>query len=224
MPRCSSCSCGVASGPSCLTRDPAPHRRTLERRRSAAVRAHLHGTRSRRAWIGLSRVLPAAEVLPVAVAWAADVAVNAAPASAAAAKRLLWDDIVGPIERVGRLENRMFTWAWAPARRQGGRDGIPRAARPRVAQLDRRRPRDRAALSRPSGRAVPHAASPRAPLLGRERRHTRSTGRSKCTTRTCEGGWVHHECGRGGPRTPSKSSSTRSRRAVARGTGTPPRR
>ena len=38
-------------------------------------------------------------------------AVNAAPASVAAAKRLLWDDIVGPIERVGRLENKMFTWA-----------------------------------------------------------------------------------------------------------------
>ena len=58
-----------------------------------------------------SAALPAAEVLPAAVAWAADVAVNAAPASVAAAKRLLWDDIVGPIERVGRLENRMFTWA-----------------------------------------------------------------------------------------------------------------
>jgi enoyl-CoA hydratase/carnithine racemase len=45
------------------------------------------------------------------MAWAADVAVNAAPTSVAVAKRLLWDDIVGPIERVGRLENRMFTWA-----------------------------------------------------------------------------------------------------------------
>ena len=58
-----------------------------------------------------SAALPAAEVLPAAVAWAADVAVNAAPTSMAAAKRLLWDDIVGPIERVGRLENKMFTWA-----------------------------------------------------------------------------------------------------------------
>jgi len=61
---------------------------------------------------GLASVaLPAAEVLPAAVAWAADVAANAAPTSVAAAKRLLWDDVVGPIERVGRLENRMFTWA-----------------------------------------------------------------------------------------------------------------
>lgn len=61
---------------------------------------------------GLASVaLPAAEVLPAAMAWAADVAVNAAPTSVAAAKRLLWDDVVGPIERVGRLENRMFTWA-----------------------------------------------------------------------------------------------------------------
>lgn len=58
-----------------------------------------------------SAALPAAEVLPTAMAWAADAAVNTAPTSVAAAKRLLWDDIAGPIERVGRLENRMFTWA-----------------------------------------------------------------------------------------------------------------
>jgi enoyl-CoA hydratase/carnithine racemase len=61
---------------------------------------------------GLASVaLPAAEVLSAAVAWARDVAVNAAPTSVAAAKRLLWDDVIGPVERMSRLENKMFAWA-----------------------------------------------------------------------------------------------------------------
>jgi len=38
-----------------------------------------------------SRLLPAAEVLPTALAWARDVAANAAPLSVALTKRLLWE-------------------------------------------------------------------------------------------------------------------------------------
>jgi enoyl-CoA hydratase/carnithine racemase len=61
---------------------------------------------------GLASVaLPAADVLPAAVEWAADVAISTSPTSVAAAKRLLWDDVVGPIARVGRLENELFAWA-----------------------------------------------------------------------------------------------------------------
>lgn len=61
---------------------------------------------------GLASVaLPADQVLPAAMAWAADVAVNAAPSSVAAAKRLLWHDLVGPAESMSRLENTVFTWA-----------------------------------------------------------------------------------------------------------------
>jgi enoyl-CoA hydratase/carnithine racemase len=49
-----------------------------------------------------SRVLPAADVLPAALATARDIADNCAPVSVAASKRLLWAD--AGIEEVGRLE------------------------------------------------------------------------------------------------------------------------
>jgi enoyl-CoA hydratase/carnithine racemase len=55
--------------------------------------------------LGLAtRVLPAAEVLPAALALARDVAANAAPLSVAVSKRLLWDAPSLPIEEVGRRE------------------------------------------------------------------------------------------------------------------------
>ena len=70
---------------------------------------------------GLASVaLPATEVLPAAVAWARDVAVNAAPASVAAAERLPWDDPAAPVERIARLENALFAWAGhQPAAKEG---------------------------------------------------------------------------------------------------------
>jgi enoyl-CoA hydratase/carnithine racemase len=77
-----------------------------------------------------SAAMPAADVLPAALAWATDVAANAAPTSVAAAKRLLWDDIIGPVERVGRLENELFTWA---GHQPDAKEGV-------VAFLERRDP------------------------------------------------------------------------------------
>jgi enoyl-CoA hydratase/carnithine racemase len=51
-----------------------------------------------------SRVLDADEVLPAALELAHDIAVNAAPASVAASKRLLWDSFGMDREAVGRRE------------------------------------------------------------------------------------------------------------------------
>ncbi|MFN8626076.1 MAG: enoyl-CoA hydratase-related protein [Candidatus Binatia bacterium] len=55
-------------------------------------------------WGLASRVLPAAEVLPAAVAIARDIAVNVAPLSAALSKRLLWANQWTTREQVGRQE------------------------------------------------------------------------------------------------------------------------
>jgi enoyl-CoA hydratase/carnithine racemase len=57
-----------------------------------------------------SQALPAAEVLPAAQAWARDLAVNAAPVSVAAAKRLLWQNLVGDIEATTKREVPLFAW------------------------------------------------------------------------------------------------------------------
>lgn len=51
-----------------------------------------------------SRALPADEVLPAALELARDIAVNAAPASVAASKRLLWDSFDLDRDAVGRRE------------------------------------------------------------------------------------------------------------------------
>ncbi len=51
-----------------------------------------------------SRVLPAAEVLPAALAIARDIAVHAAPLSVALCKRLLWEEHAMTREEVGRKE------------------------------------------------------------------------------------------------------------------------
>ncbi len=57
-----------------------------------------------------SRALPADEVLPAALAWAREVAVNAAPASVAIAKRLMWEGVTeSPIETM-RKETPLFAW------------------------------------------------------------------------------------------------------------------
>jgi enoyl-CoA hydratase/carnithine racemase len=57
-----------------------------------------------------SAALPAEEVLPAAVAWARDVAVNAAPVSVATAKRLLWQNLHADIEATTRRELPLFAW------------------------------------------------------------------------------------------------------------------
>jgi enoyl-CoA hydratase/carnithine racemase len=57
-----------------------------------------------------SAALPAAEVLPTALAWARDVAANTAPASVALSKRLLWEGLVESVPAVMRKEERAFAW------------------------------------------------------------------------------------------------------------------
>jgi len=51
-----------------------------------------------------SRALPAAEVLPLAIEIARDIAVNTAPVSVAASKRILWMDPLPSGEEIDRLE------------------------------------------------------------------------------------------------------------------------
>ena len=64
-----------------------------------------HVTGDEAAAIGLvSRALPAAEVLPAALAMARDVAVNCAPLSVALSKRLLWESRVLDRDEIGRRE------------------------------------------------------------------------------------------------------------------------
>jgi enoyl-CoA hydratase/carnithine racemase len=77
-----------------------------------------------------SAALPADQVLPAAKEWAAEVAANTSPTSVALAKRLLWDDVVGPVQRVGALENRLFAWA---GRQPDAKEGV-------MAFLERRQP------------------------------------------------------------------------------------
>jgi len=57
-----------------------------------------------------SEARPAAEVLPAAQAWARDLAANAAPVSVAAAKRLLWQNLMGDIEATTNRELPLFAW------------------------------------------------------------------------------------------------------------------
>lgn len=57
-----------------------------------------------------SRALPAADVLPAALAWARDVATNAAPASVALAKQLLWSDVAPALRSMMRKEGKPFEW------------------------------------------------------------------------------------------------------------------
>jgi len=54
--------------------------------------------------LGLGRCLPAADVLPAAMALAADIVANTAPLSVAVSKRLLWEAMGLPPDEVGRRE------------------------------------------------------------------------------------------------------------------------
>ena len=58
----------------------------------------------------VSRALPAAEVLPAAREWARDVAANAAPASVAISKRLLWEGVADSVPQSLRKEEKLFDW------------------------------------------------------------------------------------------------------------------
>lgn len=55
-----------------------------------------------------SKALPAAEVLPAALALARDIAVNTAPVSVAVAKQLLWESIDRSVPETRRAEDRLF--------------------------------------------------------------------------------------------------------------------
>lgn len=57
-----------------------------------------------------SQALPAAEVLPGALAVARDVAVHVAPVSAAVTKRLLWEGLTMGVEEMRAREDQLFGW------------------------------------------------------------------------------------------------------------------
>ena len=57
-----------------------------------------------------SEALPAEEVLPRAREWALDVAVNAAPASVAIAKRLLWEGVTETPAETMAKEGPLLSW------------------------------------------------------------------------------------------------------------------
>ena len=59
----------------------------------------------------VSKALPADQVLPAALEWAHDVAVNAAPASVAISKRLLWEGLTLGVADMRRREDPLFGWA-----------------------------------------------------------------------------------------------------------------
>jgi enoyl-CoA hydratase/carnithine racemase len=82
--------------------------------------------------VGLcSRALPAAEVLPVAIDTARDIATNVAPASVAASKRLLWDGLTASFEDAAARERELFQWL---AQEDDAREGV-------ASFLDKRPPR-----------------------------------------------------------------------------------
>jgi enoyl-CoA hydratase/carnithine racemase len=56
----------------------------------------------------VTKALPSAEVLPAALALAADIAANTAPVPVAVAKRLLWEGMDKSVAEVSAIENRLF--------------------------------------------------------------------------------------------------------------------
>jgi enoyl-CoA hydratase/carnithine racemase len=76
-----------------------------------------------------SRALPAPEVLPAALAWARDLAENAAPVSVALSKRLLWRDVAADAMR--RREDRLFAWCGNQADAREGVDAFLAKREPR---------------------------------------------------------------------------------------------
>jgi len=86
-----------------------------------------------------SRVVPAADVLAVALEIARDIAVNVAPLSAAVCKRLLWDDAAGDPAAVGRKETALHHVVMG---RPDALEGVRAFLERRVPQWQLRVPRD----------------------------------------------------------------------------------
>ena len=64
--------------------------------------------------------LPAAEVLPAAIARARDIAVNTAPVSVAISKRLLWEGVTSSVPEMKQREDPLFAWVGSqPDAREG---------------------------------------------------------------------------------------------------------
>jgi enoyl-CoA hydratase/carnithine racemase len=78
-----------------------------------------------------AKALPAAEVLSAAMAWARDLAVNAAPGSVAITKRILWAEVVPALQASERREKAPFAWLGQQA---DAKEGI-------TAFLEKRAPR-----------------------------------------------------------------------------------
>lgn len=78
-----------------------------------------------------SAALPADEVLAAALERARDIAANTAPVSVAAAKRLLWQNLLGDIEATLRREQELFAWF---GRQPDAKEGV-------AAFLEKRPPR-----------------------------------------------------------------------------------
>jgi enoyl-CoA hydratase/carnithine racemase len=96
---------------------------------------------SEAAAIGLaSRALPAAEVLPAALAWARDLATNSAPVSVAISKRLLWEGLTASVPEMRRREDALFVWAGNQA---DAREGVVSFLEKRAPDWKLSVPRDR---------------------------------------------------------------------------------
>lgn len=83
----------------------SPVDRSIQGRRNPSGRGNLQRSQGYGTWLA-SRCLPAADVLPAAMALAREVAVNTAPLSVAASKELLWSSFELPRRRVGEEETR----------------------------------------------------------------------------------------------------------------------
>jgi enoyl-CoA hydratase/carnithine racemase len=89
-----------------------------------------------------SRALPAAEVLPAAVQIARDIVRHTAPASVAAAKRLLWEGLTTSVPEMLRREGPLFAWFGnQPDAREGVRSFVEKRD-PRWSQSSRDLPEE----------------------------------------------------------------------------------
>ena len=90
-----------------------------------------------------SCALPSAQVLPAALDMARDIAVNAAPASVAATKRLLWDGLTSSVPDMMRRENPIFAWLGNQSDAREGVQSFVEKRAPRWQQTGASIPRDR---------------------------------------------------------------------------------
>ncbi len=69
----------------------------------------------------MNKALPRDEVLPAALAYARDLAANAAPVSVAISKKLLWEGIDASVDSMKAREDPLFAWA---GNQQDAREGV----------------------------------------------------------------------------------------------------